>query len=93
MMPFESKSQNRLEMTNEMMILFTGYFVAISVGWNLPAQHRDIVGFVSTFFITIVILFNVARWLVFMIKYARMNLDRLANKRKRQRTNAIHADK
>ena len=80
--PFQSKTQNRLEIANELMILITGYCVAVSVGWNLPTNHRLYVGLATIFFLSIVILFNIGRWLVFMIKYARMELFRLVNGRR-----------
>ena len=71
------------------MILITGYFVAISVGWNLPAQHRYVVGIATTLLIASVILLNVARWIVFVIKYARLNIKRLSNRRKGKKDASI----
>lgn len=81
--PFESRAQNKLEIANELMILFTGYCTAISVGWNMPAGHRFYVGLITIFFIAAVILFNVARWLTFMIKYAKMHHRGFINRRRR----------
>ena len=66
------------------MILITGYCVAVSVGWNLPTHHRYYVGVTTIFFLSIVILFNIARWMVFMIKYAKMHWQRLVNGRRRR---------
>lgn len=81
--PFESRGQNKLELVNECLILLTGYCAAISVGWALPSNHRFIVGVTTVILIAAVILFNVARWIVFIIKYAKMNYKRISNTRKR----------
>ena len=81
--PFESRAQNKLELINELLILFTGYCAAISVGWALPSNHRFIVGVTTVVLIAAVVLFNVARWIVFVVKYAKMNYKRISNTRKR----------
>ena len=75
-LPYESKNQNRLEIINEIMVLITGYCMLISVGWNMPPSARLYVGLTTIFFIVAVVLLNIARWLVFLIKYARMNYKR-----------------
>ena len=93
-MPFESKSQNRLEIVNELMILIVGYCTAISVGWNLSANYRLYVGLFTILLIAGVILFNIARWLVYVIKYTKLNWRRFTNIRKRrQATSCEKANK
>ena len=64
------------------MILITGYCVAVSVGWNLPTNHRYYVGLTTIFFLSVVILFNLARWVIFIIKYTKMYWQRLVNGRR-----------
>ena len=58
------------------MVLITGYCMLISVGWNMPSAARFYVGLTTIFFIVAVVILNIARWLVFLIKYARMNYKR-----------------
>ena len=52
----------------------------ISVGWNMPSSARFYVGLTTIFFIVAVVILNIARWLVFLIKYARMNYKRYFGK-------------
>ena len=75
-LPFDSYSQNRLEIINELLISTTGYCMAISCGWSMPADQRLYVGIVTVVFIFLTIDFNIARWISFTLKYAKMNLKR-----------------
>ena len=81
--PFDSRTQNKLEVANELVILVTGYCSAISVGWGMSADHRFYVGLITVFFIAAVILFNLVRWLVFLVKYAKLNCRRFVYRRRR----------
>ena len=75
-LPFDSYSQNRLEVINELLILTTGYCMVISCGWNMPADQRLCVGIVTVLLIFLTINFNIARWISFTLKYAKMNIKR-----------------
>ena len=58
------------------MVLITGYCMLISAGWNMPSGPRFYVGLTTIFFIVAVVILNISRWLVFLIKYAKMNYKR-----------------
>ena len=72
-LPFDSFSQNLLEVVNEILVLVCAYSMAVSCGWNLSPDHRLKLG-VSTVVLTLfVINYNVIRWLCYVVKYVRLN--------------------
>ena len=90
--PYESQSQNRLEAANEAMILLTGYCIAISAGWNMTSDIRNLVGLVTVFIVLSVIVLNVGRWTVFMIKYGKMHWQKYLIKKKIQTLSSSKQD-
>ena len=56
--------------------------MAVSCGWNMPYEHRYLVGIITVLLIFLSILFNIARWLAFVHKYLTMNCRRCYNRRK-----------
>ena len=62
--PFESPSQNWIEIANELFILVITYLVAVCVGWNLPLTHRVIVGLATVALIFAMITVNFIYWAI-----------------------------
>ena len=87
--PFESKSQNSLEITNELFILIIGYSAAVSVGWNLPFTHRFTVGLATIILIFTMIVFNIVRWAIFVANYIRISCRRFIKRRRSSKKVAV----
>ena len=61
--------------------MITGYCMAISCCWNMPAHHRLWVGIMTVVFIFMTIIFNVVRWILFVMKYLKLRLLRFISRK------------
>ena len=80
--PFESTTQNRVEIANEVLILILGYHMAVVTGFNVPSWHRYRVGVSTIAFILLLIALNVCRWALFVAHSLKLLFRRWGNRRR-----------